>query len=177
MKISTLLFATLCFLVVSCASTYEETIAYSNEDMQNWGLAEFTDFGRGGSILEYVPAGQTVKNWSELFTVQLFKIKDTSPAHAIDSMRERIKGVCPDVSFLTIATEPFSSTYEFWTLGNESFDAQHELGRFLVGDEGLHRVAYAQKGPRMDATTRARWLTTITTAVVFDVNNRKPLRE
>ncbi len=176
MKIPTVLFTTLCLLVTSCASTYEETVTFSDKDMQNWGT-EFTDLRRAGSTVEFVPPGQTVKDWSEMFTIQIIKRKDISPTEAIASMRERIKGVCPDVSFLTIARGPYSSTYEFWTLGNETFDAQHELGRFLVGDEGLHRVAYAKKVPRMDAATRANWLAMISESVVFDVNNRKPLRE
>ena len=174
MKIQLLLVAMLASMTTSCATTFEETIAYPPQYLESWNR-EFIDLRGGGHILEAVPPGQTVKNWTEIFTIQLFRGNADSLDAAFASMRERIQSVCPDVVMKRVSEDEHSVTYEFWTQGNTSFKAQHELGRFFLGESGLHRVAYARKGAPLPSMDRAKWLDVINRCSVFDVDNGKAL--
>ncbi len=166
--------AALCFLATSCAITFEETVAYPPQSVEGWHQ-EFGDFGRVGHILESVPPGETVKDWSQIFTIQYFNGNDASLEEALVSMESRIKSACPDLVMKRIARTPESITYEFWTMGTPPFEAQHELGKFFTGDTGLHRVAFAAKGGRMAPSMRSTWLANINRCMLYNPQAEKEL--
>lgn len=51
-----------------------------------------------------------------------------------------------------------STTYEWRIERCEGQEDRHELARVLLGNDGLHRCAYTQEGPRIGSEARTHWL-------------------
>ena len=65
----------------------------------------FKDSKNGMNMQEFVPASETVQNWTEMVTVQVFlSRKDLQPAPFLASMQKQWAGSCKDSTATPVAT-------------------------------------------------------------------------
>ncbi|NQW50458.1 MAG: hypothetical protein HQ465_04375 [Rhodospirillales bacterium] len=65
----------------------------------------FKDSKNGMNMQEFVPASETVENWTELVTVQVFlSRKDLEPAPFLGAMQQQSAGACKSSTATPLAT-------------------------------------------------------------------------
>lgn len=110
---------------------------------------------------EYVRPGETLGDWRELLTVQVFDRARggfPAPAAAEASLRQKMVARCPGVVWNEIAADSASVLYEWRVAGCAGQPDQHEVARILEGRGARARIAYARKGAAMPDSVRAGWV-------------------
>jgi hypothetical protein len=65
----------------------------------------FKDSKNGMNMQEFIPAAETVQNWTEMVTVQVFlSRKDIEPAKFLGAMQQQWAGSCKDSTATPVAT-------------------------------------------------------------------------
>ncbi len=65
----------------------------------------FKDSKNGMNMQEFIPAGETVQNWTEMVTVQVFlSRKDLQPAPFLGAMQQQWAGACKGSSATPVST-------------------------------------------------------------------------
>ena len=168
--------AALLLLLTAACATPLETVRLDLDEGDRWVVGHAQDFGSGrGTIVEWIRPGDSIDDWEELVTVQFLEGSPLSPERGVAALEEDLRRRCPDVRWEILTEALFAVTYEWSISGCEGQDDQHELARLLQGNEGLHRVAYTRKGPRLDAETRERWLERLTAAFVVYGEDQQPV--
>lgn len=66
----------------------------------------FRDSRNGMNIMEWVPVAETVQNWTEMVTVQIFlKRGDIDPAQFLGTLQEQWRGACKGTQPASIASD------------------------------------------------------------------------
>jgi len=110
---------------------------------------------------EYVRPGETLADWQELLTVQVFdKARGGFPAPpaAEDSLRRRTAARCPGVVWNQLAADSAGVLYEWRVAGCAGTPDQHEVARIVEGRDARARIAYTRKGAPMPDSVRAGWV-------------------
>lgn len=157
---------------VSDASSSSVAITYGDKvtvffDERNW--TQGADNSQANIFYEYVPAGQTVKGWKELVTLQVFKgLQNETTAEGFGKLSiERLYQVCGDkLSVAVIRNSPADYMFEFKVSGHPRIQDQHEIQRIITGKESLVVVHYAVKTPALASNSRARWIGILDRATV-----------
>jgi hypothetical protein len=72
-----------------------------------WYKVGFSDKKPNMLMTEFVPAKETVENWTEMVTVQVFFGLKATPQQFMDDMAKRWRGACPDAEEAhTVADAP-----------------------------------------------------------------------
>jgi hypothetical protein len=129
-----------------------------------WEFA-FSDQGQDNSfVLEFVPKGEKIDNWSQLLQVQYFPlVKDMKGKINAQIFAEHflkaLKTHFPTVSIETIKSEANNVQVE-WKLPSKVGDEkpQDEIATIISTDSSLFRAAYTQKVPDMPSEDRANWI-------------------
>ncbi len=109
------------------------------------------------AIVEFIRPGQSINDWSELVTIQFLEGNRSAPIDLMSELRDTMTQRCPNVVWVVLDERADSVLYEWVLQDCEGQDDQHEIARLLRGNDGLHRVAYTQKGPRLGSVTSAVW--------------------
>lgn len=110
---------------------------------------------------EYVRPGESLNDWHELLTVQVFDRARggfPAPAPAEAMLRQRMTARCPGVVWNEIAADSASVLYEWRVAGCAGQPDQHEIARIFERSGARARVAYARKGAAMPDSVRAGWV-------------------
>jgi hypothetical protein len=153
--------------IVGCASTPIEAIV-TEQQLVGWKVGNQHDSGRGkGTIVELVPVAESIDDWRHLGTIQFFEGEHRSPEAMMTALESRMRSRCPDTTeWRVISAEPHSIVYEWRIHSCAGQDDQSEISRILEGNDGLHRIAYTEKGDSMDPTNRAFWMAALQKAYV-----------
>ena len=127
-------------------------------------------------IVEFVPVGQKIEEWTELLTLQTFKMPRKPPA--IDALAassyENLVTQCPgkvtwDVIAREIPTTPGRESMLFeWSVKDCPPEAdQHEVARILYGKFNIFRVAYVAKTQSLAPEKRDKWIPELTASQIF----------
>jgi len=178
MRISGVIGVALCvaFTITGCVSAPIESIV-SGEKMEGWKVGSQHDFGRGrGSIREFLPADESINQWRHLATIQFLEGARNSPRAAMDDLERTMNARCPGkTDWSIVSDDPHSVVYEWRIHGCPGQDNQSEIARMMQGNDGLHRIAYSEKGDSMDPANRALWLHTLQTAYVAKGDPQHPI--
>jgi hypothetical protein len=110
------------------------------------------------SLTEYVLPGQTVENWKELVTSQVF-FQPVPVAALVEKLRESLAQGCPSLVWNVIEQTEKTVLYEWRDSGCGGFEPQHEVARVTIESSGLYRLAYAAKTKKpLSAERRHQWL-------------------
>ncbi len=110
------------------------------------------------SLTEYVLPGQTVENWRELVTSQVF-FQPVPLARLLEKSHAAAAQGCPSLVWNVIQQDEKTAIYEWRDSGCGGFEPQHELARVTIERDGLYRLAYAAKMKRpLPADRRNQWL-------------------
>ncbi|MGD6900913.1 hypothetical protein [Bacillus infantis] len=135
------------------AAEKESFIANGKE----WELG-FTD-SQNGLFKEYVLAGETVDNWSELITVHRFSNPNEVPVQAYaaqfkNSLEQSVSG---DLHFEVLKEDAHNLYYEFQLAKDPAHPDQYETARIQSGGGEIWFLHYAIKTGGIDEGEKEAW--------------------
>ena len=152
MMIQRLKFILSIFLLSSVASLQaQEEVVVLNKTWQIGYTAENAQ----QQLSEYVIAGESVENWSELVTRQIF-IDPTSRISLnklINLIRNGFGRDCNDFNWTVVKSTEYEVLYTWSHNGCSNFAAQAERALITRVPKGLCRWAYATKKPPLNTPT------------------------
>src|ERR1700694_2397816 len=99
------------------------------------------------TITEFVPKGETVKNWTKMLTIQGFRKSWGSPSvqALAEGFKKGLAQKCQGVIWNVIENQKNEIVYE-WSVENCSgVEDQHEIAKCIQGRWTQFRVAYTSK--------------------------------
>ena len=94
----------------------------------------------------------------------------------MDALETTMKSRCPgSTDWHVVLEEPHSVTYEWRIHSCPGQDNQTEIARILQGNDGLHRIAYTEKGDTMKPENREFWMKVLTKAYVAKGDRTHPI--
>lgn len=133
-------------------------------DSRQWQLG-YQTANRQQAIREYVLAGQTVQNWSELVT-SLYIANNVAPRALFEQMRRDLSVGCPSLRTSVLEESSDSLTFEWQHDGCQGQPAQHEIRRITSGKKGMFTLSFVEKTPQLSTEKRATWISLIKAASV-----------
>lgn len=118
-------------------------------------------------IVEYVPAGETAQEWSEMVTVQFLVVSLTDPTEFFTLFQQSVEASNESAVVEAIESGPDSATWE-WRISRPSAngDIQHEITRLIRADGGWFRIAYTKRVAKLGDAERSEWIERIQSAKV-----------
>lgn len=164
--------ATLC----GCASLQGRVLVRHSPLEEGWDIpaagAAWEVGNRGHNsemaVVEYVPRGKQITDWSSLITTQTF-VSTPEPgllSAMLRVMYEQLSVDCASLKFSVLEDSRNSIVYEWSHLGCQGFSAQHEISRLQLGQVAVHRLAFTTKTTRIDDHLRSEWIDVIRRAVI-----------
>lgn len=151
----------LVLLLSSCATTLETV--YIPAENAGWKQGYAVNKS-GVTLIEYIPANESIENWSRIFTIQFLQGMRESTSTTAKTLRSIMLKNCPNTQWEVITEESLSVTYERKTLACKGGD-EYEIARLLKGNDGIHRISYTAKNPIPEAE-RNKWLKALAEAYV-----------
>lgn len=122
----------------------------------------------GYSLTEWVTGEETVQDWTKLVVAQFFEgVQEPIESFAF-SFAQQLQASCPAVHLEMLERDAKSVLLEWDTRDCEYLGVQHELTRFIAGEQGWHRISYKEMKPQMDEDTRNQWLIWLKEAKIQD---------
>ena len=134
------------------------------ELQQKWTLAYKEIVPGGAWIMEWIPKGEDINNWTQLIQVQYFPFSQISTPTKITASDfstffiQTLRDKFPDIKSNLTVRNPDNVLIE-WSLPKptQGESSQHELAEAISTDDGLYRIAYTKKVPVMDRDERLLW--------------------
>jgi hypothetical protein len=126
-------------------------------DDRKWVLDYFNSVD-GEYIWELVLEGESVENWTELYTIH--RLEKMNSTVVLKTWLEAFKQALTEetnghVTFHTIESTDQEEIYEFIVNGQ---DAQHEVARLFAQGDDLYIVRYTKLGEAMPDKSRDEWI-------------------
>lgn len=159
------------YALASPAYTHQD-VAYGDTvrlyfDERQWQLG--ADNAKNNIFYEYVTDGQTVDNWKELVTLQMYKgrqTKVTAAEHA-DMFIALLNKTCGGKAVVTVLRrDPADCLFEWKINGHARISDQHEIDRVIAGKQSLIFIHYVAKTPALSAGDRRKWIDILDKAAV-----------
>lgn len=131
-----------------------------------WQLAHHQTGEAGESIAEFIPADETLQDWTEMVTIMYLPIAPDIPgSRLVYSMVSDLKQMCRRADWCFIEKGKRDITYE-WSVPRPSaqVETQHEIVRFVQLGDGWFRVAYTKKVAKLPEEERERWVAALLSA-------------
>jgi hypothetical protein len=148
--------------MVGCATMAPEHLSLTMDQTVKWKKG-FEHGGRGQAyIVEFVPEGETVDNWSKMITVQNFTMKDvpnsSTPETLMNEVKAKMQSRCPGVTWNVIQKGESEILYE-WRIENCSPNPdQHEVAKIMDGAVNRFVVHYVSKVKMLPEDERTDWI-------------------
>jgi hypothetical protein len=124
-------------------------------DGRGWVVGHQQGTAKRG-IIEYVLPGQTVENWKELVTSEVFPPVPVAPF--VEKLHASLAQGCPSLVWTVVEQDAKMAIVEWRDAGCGGFEPTSELVRVTIEKDGLFRLAYSVKG-RLTPERRKTWLT------------------
>jgi hypothetical protein len=163
-------------LIAGCASMPLEAIV-TEQNLAGWKAGNQRDLGRGkGTIVELIPVSESIDKWQHLATIQFLEGEHRTPQLLMETLERSMRTRCPaSAGWRVIKEEPHSVTYEWGIHSCAGQENQTEISRILQGNDGLHRIAYTEKGDTMTPENREFWMKVLGKAYVAKGDPRHPI--
>ncbi len=128
-------------------------------DGRNWSEGHSVETS-AQTVKEYVLPGETVKNWTELVTVQTFPGRQADMTARKTMLRTKkitLKD-CPDAMWNVITESEEAILYEWRTTDCPGYGSEYEVSKLIRGKMGIHRLAYANRKLPISKDRRNRWI-------------------
>jgi len=123
-----------------------------------WKVGHVQHLSGNGYVRELLPADETIDDWRHLATVQFFDGADGTAQDVLRRVERATRALCEVGEWLVLEPSPHDVTYEWWGREGSGGEPRHEVARLLQGPDGIHRIAYAERGVSMDPVNREHWL-------------------
>ena len=159
------------------ALTIKEAVGPFPKDERDWKQGHSVK-SETQMILEYVPPSETVHNWSELVTVQMFwnVSLDVSANKFIASAAEQHKSKepkCAIVSQKILASSPTEVLYEQVLAKCAPIRDEYSIRKAIRGPRSLTEVSYS-KTTEMDDTEKKKWAGIVGQSTMLNECQSKP---
>jgi hypothetical protein len=128
-------------------------------DEREWILG--ADNAQTNIFYEYVTDGQTVNDWKELVTLQMFKgtQNKTNAEGFAKTYLSMIQNACGnELAISVIRSNPSDYMFEWKVNDHPKFDDQYELDRVIAGRESIVFIHYTIKTNTITPENRAKWI-------------------
>jgi hypothetical protein len=129
-------------------------------DDRKWVLDYFNS-ANGEYIWEFVLEGESVENWTELYTIhRLEKMNSTVGLKTwLEAYKQSLtKATNGHITFHTFESTDQEEIYEFIVKDAKVQDDQHEVARLFAQGDDLYLVRYTKLGEAMPDKTRDEWI-------------------
>lgn len=130
------------------------------DDQTRWRLA-FRSVNQIQSLTEYVPAGESPLDWSEMYMIQRLHhfAKKQTPSTMMKNLEQNLKKSNPDVEFVVLAEREAEVMFHWRDAGSKlkKRKPQHEIVRLMTDGRDIHRLAYAQHVAQIPAEMATNW--------------------
>ncbi|MEZ9821992.1 hypothetical protein AB4238_15430 [Shewanella sp. 10N.286.45.A1] len=163
-------------LLSGCKSTPIEAI-YTELDPTPWTIGYQKDFGAGnGYIREWVPKDENIKSWTKLFSIEFLE-KEKTPIHEYsDNFLKKRQEQCSGTKYKILKETDFSRTYIINFPSCAGQEAQSEITRMFQGNDGLHRLSYAEKSASLSQEVIAKWNQELQNSYIVKGPNKTRIR-
>lgn len=149
--------------LVSCVGV---AIAKGKSDKLQFEMPEGWQIAHGAEtkhlrIVEYVPKGDDIENWKELFTYQNGGKNhfDHSPEKMLNGIKALREKECPGVTEWTVIDKTENSVlYEWHAKPCLTWPEQHEIARIIYGKYNWFFLHYDAKVHELSPDMRAKWI-------------------
>lgn len=145
-----------------------------NELQSKWDLAYQEMIPNGSWVIEWIPKGESIEDWSQLIQLQflpasLFGGAVISAEDFSKYYIQALKDKFPEI-ISSVASTPKNSVLIDWALPKPSLGekAQHELTKVFVTPEGIYRLAFTVKTPEMDSQLKKEWSDRLNSAQIVE---------
>jgi len=154
--------------VAACSSTPDHERAFLPRPEEEWISRAYDRSPDGdGRVVESIPADESFDLWTRMITIQFIEGSEATPREMMDRILARLTAKCPELVSSVIREGEQGVLYEWRIDACPAAPDQHEVARVFAGTEGLHRVAYVQKGPVMPDDVRAAWIERLSEAILI----------
>jgi hypothetical protein len=119
----------------------------------------------------YYPAADDAANWDErVVESAIFAAQESLPVRqAMEMSKRRQERRCAQVVWDVLRDDDRDILYE-WSraLGCHGRGPQHQIGRYVAGNEGMHHVTYTAETPALSRQRRDAWIRRIDGATLRD---------
>ena len=173
-KVTAIIF--LSWLVTACATVPLEGL-YTDIDAASWEVGFQRDFGPGiGYIREFVPTGESINHWSKLLSIEFIEGETRSVTAYLDDFQQKRKQQCPGTLFTLLKEDEYATTYHFSFPDCGDHQQQTEISRMYLGNDGLHRLSYAEKGNHLSESTIQHWIKAFDQSYIVKGSAKIPIR-
>jgi hypothetical protein len=124
-----------------------------------WQIGFEQDHGPGkGYIREWVPKGESIEDWSRLFTIQFLEGETSAVSAFAEASAKARASRCPGTESEVLASTAHSVTQLYTSPDCGQFAAHSEIERLIQGNDGIHRISFSQKGGRLSVELIEEWL-------------------
>lgn len=131
------------------------------DDQNRWRLG-YRSLDLVQSLTEYIPQGQAMQKWDELYTVQrIHKLRaKKSPAELMKDIEVNLKKANPDVEFRVLEEREDDVLFHWRDVGDQKKNRlpQHEIVRLIAGQRDIHRLAYTRRVAQIPAEDAKNWV-------------------
>lgn len=151
------MFFALCIFGLVPLSALEVTIPFS-DDSRSWELVREEEVD-GQGIIEYMPQGQTVKDWKEVVTVQYFSSDQIQPKQLFQLFMADLDKQVGDGTLKTAMFKDVDdNVLASWTLTGTGHD-QAELVRIFRNQDKIAIIRYTTRGGQLSPADITLWKT------------------
>jgi hypothetical protein len=166
-----------CALLIGATAVKSQNEGVEYELNSNWKLVHRSS-ALGELILEFIPDGDDIDNWKELFTYQnggLGRGQHT-PEEQLNSIKAIREKECPGATdWNVIERNENSILYEWYAKPCMGWPEQHEIARIIHGKHNSFTLHYAAKVHELAPETRTQWIKMLDGAKLS--SNVNPLHE
>jgi hypothetical protein len=128
----------------------------------------FRDMNAPGELVEYVRRGESVDNWTEMFSERTLPDlqKTSTPGDSFADYKKTIKENCPDAKWTLIEDSSADVVYQMTPGTCEESRPAYEIGRFMSGGRALYQLLWQSKSQTVDQKQKDAWISTLTSSEV-----------
>ena len=157
MHISKISILIISLLVAGCGAALEYVRVPGKLTGWKVGFQERERF-TNNNIKEIIPASETIHNWSKMITIQYKDKRKDNPEKFMQALKVSMQSKCKNTKWEVLEKTNNSILYEWSIKGCSPHKDQHELSKLILGNDGLHRVAYTEKVKSIPNKTREKWI-------------------
>lgn len=166
-------------LLSSCATVTPLETTFVPNPNSGLKVAYSADNPGVGTIVEYVPPGETIEDWRHLVTIQFLENERRSLDELVAKLEETMRQFGGTLEWTVLERDANSVLYEWRLLDRPKEGALYqdecEVSRFLRGNDGVHRVAYTERARTMDPAKRSHYIEVFRKAYVVKGNDLQPV--
>jgi len=153
------------FALIGCATTTVLETVYVPAQNSGWKVGSGNN-RPGSTLVEFIPAGESISSWSRMFTIQFLEGTRESPRAVMSSLQAQAQSHCSGVHWAIVSEDTASITYQWSIFNCPGQPDQIEIARLLKGNDGVHRIAYVRKGTQFEQGESESWLSAFSKAYV-----------